>query len=72
MGAHLNPLQRAVVLVVAVMSAGTDSAFNRLVGMTIHKIASFDVWVRKQYVQPKEKHTGNSFQCCNFTDYMIC
>ena len=36
MGAHLNALQRAVVLGVAVVSAGCDSAGNTLVGMAVH------------------------------------
>ena len=36
MGAHQNPLQGAVVLAVAVVSAGLNGALNALVGMTVH------------------------------------
>ena len=36
MGAHQNPVQRAVVLAVAVVSAGLDGAFDALVSVTIH------------------------------------
>ena len=35
-GAHQNPVQGAVVLGIAVVSAGLDGAFNALVGVTIH------------------------------------
>ena len=41
MGANQNFVQRAVVLVLTVMGTLLDGAFNRLIGMTIHKIASF-------------------------------
>jgi len=41
-GAHQNPVQRAVVLVLAVICTLLDGAFDALVGMTIHKNASFD------------------------------
>ena len=40
-GAHQNPVQRTVVFAVAVISTGLDGAFDALVGMTIHKYASF-------------------------------
>ena len=36
MGAHENPIQRAVVLVLTVMGALVHGAFDALVGMTIH------------------------------------
>ena len=36
MGTHQNPVQRAVVLGVAVIGAGLDGAFNALIGMTVH------------------------------------
>ena len=35
-GAHENPIQRAVVLVLTVMGALVHGAFDALVGMTIH------------------------------------
>ena len=36
MGTHQNPVQRAVVLMVAVVSAGLDSAFDALVCIAVH------------------------------------
>ena len=36
MGAHQDPLQGAVVGVVAVVSAGLDGAFDALVGIAVH------------------------------------
>ena len=41
MGTHQNPVQGAVVLGIAVVSAGLDGAFNALVGMTVHRKSSF-------------------------------
>jgi len=41
MGAHQNSVQRAVILAVAVVSAGLNGALDALVGMAIHKNASF-------------------------------
>ena len=35
-GTHQNPIQGAVVLGVAVVSAGLDGAFDALVGMAVH------------------------------------
>ena len=35
-GAHQNPVQRAVILLFAVMGALVHGAFDALVGMTIH------------------------------------
>ena len=37
-GTHQNPVQRTVVLVLAVVSAGLDGAFNALVCMTVHNL----------------------------------
>ena len=42
-GTHQNPLQRAVVFVVAVMGTLLDSALNGLVGMAVHKRPPFDL-----------------------------
>ena len=42
-GAHEDPVQRAVVLGVAMMSALLDSAFNALVGVAVHSCSSFFV-----------------------------
>ena len=36
MGTHQNPLQRAVVLLAAMVGAGLHSAVDALVGMTVH------------------------------------
>ena len=36
MGAHQDLVQRAVVLSVAVISAGGDGAFDALVGIAVH------------------------------------
>ena len=36
-GTHQNPVQRAVVLAVAVVCAGLDGAFDTLVCMAVHK-----------------------------------
>ncbi len=41
MGAHQNPVQRAVVLGIAVISTGLNGTFDALVGIIIHKNASF-------------------------------
>jgi hypothetical protein len=41
MGAHQDAVQGAVVLGIAVVSAGLDGAFNALVGMTVHRKPSF-------------------------------
>ena len=43
MGAHQNLIQGAVVFVTAVVRALLDGAFDTLVGMTVHKIASFEI-----------------------------
>ena len=40
MGAHQDAVQRAVVLVLAVISALLDGAFDTLVGMTVHGFLS--------------------------------
>ena len=40
-GTHQDPVQRTVVLILAVISALLDGAFDALVGMAIHKNASF-------------------------------
>ena len=36
MGTHQNPIQRAVVLVLAVISALLDGTLDALVGMAVH------------------------------------
>ena len=36
MGAHQNPLQRAVVLITAMVGAGLYRTLDALVGMTVH------------------------------------
>ena len=41
MSAHQDPIQRAVVLILAVISTLLDGAFNALVGMTVHRVSSF-------------------------------
>ena len=38
MSTHQDPLQRAVVGIVAMVSAGLDSAFNTLIGIAVHSI----------------------------------
>ena len=43
-GTHQNPVQRAVVLGIAVVSAGLDGAFNALVCMAVHKKILLFVW----------------------------
>ena len=43
MGAHQNTVQRAVVLVLAMVSALLDGTLDTLVGMTVHKKASFEL-----------------------------
>ena len=43
MGTHQNPVQSAVVLVVAMICAGLDGAFDALVGIVLHTISSFDL-----------------------------
>ena len=43
MGAYQNPVQRAVVLVLAMMGALLDGAFDTFVGMTVHSSSSFDL-----------------------------
>ena len=40
-GAHQDPVQGAVVLVAAVVSALLDGAFDALVGVAVHRKASF-------------------------------
>ena len=40
-GTHQDPVQGAVVLGIAVVSAGLDGAFNALVCMTVHFSSSF-------------------------------
>ena len=43
MGTHQNLVQGTVVLVAAVMGALLDGTFDTLVGMTIHRKASFEI-----------------------------
>lgn len=71
-GTHQNPVQRTIVLALTVVSALMNSAFNRLVGMAVHKKASFAFWIREQYVQREEKHTGKVFHYCILSENMIC
>jgi hypothetical protein len=52
-GAHQNPVQRAVVLGIAVVSAGLDSAFDALVGMTVHKKILLFVWYGLSMASPR-------------------
>ena len=71
-GTHQNPVQGTIVLAFAVMGTLVHSALNGLVGMAVHKIASFAFWVREQYVQPEEKHTGKVFHSCILSENVIC
>ena len=41
MGAHQDPLQGAVVGIVAVVSAGLDGTLDALVGLAVHIVSSF-------------------------------
>lgn len=43
MGAHQNVFQRAVILLVAVIGALLDSAFNGFVGVAVHRKTSFGI-----------------------------
>ena len=43
MGAHQNLVQRTVVLVAAVVSTLLDGTLDTLVGMAVHKKASFSI-----------------------------
>ena len=43
MGTHQDPVQRAVVLVFAVISTLLDGTLDTLICMTVHKKASFDL-----------------------------
>ena len=42
MGTNHDPVQGAIVLVLAMVGALADSAFDGFVGMAVHKKASFD------------------------------
>ena len=42
-GTHQDAVQRAVVGLVAVVSAGLDSALDALVGMTVHGVSSLSI-----------------------------
>ena len=48
MGTHQDPVQGAVVGVIAVISAGLDGAFNALVGVLVH--FSYLLFLRSQLV----------------------
>ena len=43
MGTHQDPVQRTVVLVLTMVCALLNGAFDALVGMTVHKKASFEI-----------------------------
>ena len=43
MGTHQDPVQGAIILVFAVVCTLLDGAFDALVGMTVHKKASFEI-----------------------------
>ena len=43
MGAHQDAVQRAVVLVLTMVGTLLDGALNALVGMTVHRKASFKI-----------------------------
>ena len=43
MGAHQNAVQRAVIFVFTMVSALLNGALDALIGMTVHKKASFDL-----------------------------
>ena len=46
MGAHQDPVQRGIVLGVAVVSTGLNSAFDALIGMVIHIVFLLIIWYR--------------------------
>ena len=46
MGSHQDPVQRAVVLVLAVICALLDGTFDALVGIVIHKEILLFIWVQ--------------------------
>ena len=46
MGAHQNPVQRAVVLGVAMVCAGLNSTFDALIGMAVHHEFLLFFWCR--------------------------
>ena len=59
-GAHQNPVQGAVVLGVAVVSAGLDGAFNALVCMAVHSCFLLFVWYGLSMARNKKISKGIS------------
>ena len=71
MGTHQDPVQRAVVLAVAVISTGLDGAFDTLVGMAIHKNASFCFGFGNSMAQEKEFMRRKRGHDCIFQGCMV-
>ena len=67
MGAHHDLVQRAVVLGVAVISAGPDGALDALVGITVHVmfLLCFDFFAS---MSPERKimHGNSPRKCAGF------
>ena len=69
MGAHLNLVQRAVVLGVAVVSAGLDGAFDALVCMAVHIEFLLLIWYANSMTLNAKATHGNTFLLIAFEDF---
>ena len=69
MGTHQDLVQGAVVLVLTVVSAGLDGAFNALVCMAVHIEFLLLIWyVTSMAINVKATH-GNTFLLIAFEDF---
>ena len=61
MGTHQDLIQGAVVLVLAVVSAGLDGAFDALVCMAIHIEFLLLIWYVTSMTPKSKPNHGNTF-----------
>jgi hypothetical protein len=65
-GAHQDAVQRAVVLILAVIGALLHGAGNTFVGIVFHDLIPPSFWIRDQFSPAAEFHAGICFQSCFF------
>jgi hypothetical protein len=60
-GAHQNPIQGTVILLVAVISTLLNGTFDTLICLAVHRICLLFIWVRTYYALIGKRNTGIFF-----------
>ena len=71
MGTHQDPVQRAVIFAVAVVSTGLDGAFDALICMAVHVNFLLLFGLQPQYARRNSVYAGNGFQSCFCCEFVI-